>query len=109
MDDATWKLIQNCSRVSATPSTAMRLAHLITGDKYSYKKMEHIFEQVRGVVCGEDIIHPEKTTASNFLEVLDAMPNHTYLALISFVSRRQGCSARNHPRKRRRVLNILLY
>jgi hypothetical protein len=76
MDVATRKLIQNCSKVSATPSTAMRLAHLMTGEKYSDKQMEHIFEQARGVVCGEDIIHPDKTTACNVLEVLDAMPNH---------------------------------
>jgi hypothetical protein len=82
MDVATRKLIQNCSKVSATPSTAMRLAHLVTGEKYSDKQMEHIFEQSRCVVCGEDIIHPDKTTASNILEVLDAMPNHSYLALI---------------------------
>jgi hypothetical protein len=81
MDAATRKLIQNCSKVSATPSTAMRLAHLMTGEKYSEKK-EHIFEQERGVVCGEDIINPDITTASNLLEVLDAMPNHSYLALI---------------------------
>jgi hypothetical protein len=73
---------QNCSKVSATPSTAMRLAHIVTGEKYSDKKMEHIFEQARGVVCGEDIIHSDKTTARNLLEVLDAMPNHSYLALI---------------------------
>jgi hypothetical protein len=82
MDDATRKFIQKCSRVSATPSTAMRLAHLMTVEKYSDKQMEHIFEQARGVVCGEDIIHPDKTTASNLLEVLDAIPNHSYLALI---------------------------
>jgi hypothetical protein len=82
MDAATRKLIQNCSKVSATPSTAMRLAHIVTGEKYSDKQMEHIFEQVRGVVCSEDNIHPDKTTASNLLEVLDAMPNHSYLALI---------------------------
>jgi hypothetical protein len=44
--------------------------------------MEHIFEQARGVVCGEDIIHPDKTTAINLLEIIDAMPNHSYLALI---------------------------
>jgi hypothetical protein len=44
--------------------------------------MEHIFEQAKGVVCGEDIIHPDKTTASNLLEILDAMPNHSYLALV---------------------------
>jgi hypothetical protein len=37
---------------------------------------------VRGVVCGEDIIHPDKTTASNLLEILDAMPNHSYLSLV---------------------------
>jgi hypothetical protein len=82
MDAETRKLIQNCSKVSATPSTAMRLAHLMTGEKYSDKQMEHIFEQARGVVCGEDIIHPDKTTARNLLEFLDSMPNHSYLALI---------------------------
>jgi hypothetical protein len=74
--------IQNCSRVSATPSTAMILAHLVTGEKYSDKQMKHIFEQARGVVYGEDIIHPDKTTAINLLKVLDAIPNHSYLALI---------------------------
>jgi hypothetical protein len=84
MDDATRKLIQNCSRVSATPSTAMRLAHLMTEEKYSDKQMEHIFEQARSVVCGQDIIHPDKTMGSNLLEVLDAMPNHSYLALIHY-------------------------
>jgi hypothetical protein len=82
MDDATRKLIQNCSRVSATPSTATRLVHLMTGEKYPDKKMEHISEQATGVVCGEYIIHPDKTTASNLLEVLNAMPNHSYLALV---------------------------
>jgi hypothetical protein len=82
MDAATGKLIQNCSKVTATPSTAMRLAHLTTGEKYSNKQMEHIFERARGVVCGKDIIHRDKTTASNLLEILDAMPNHSYLALI---------------------------
>jgi hypothetical protein len=82
MDDATRKLIQNCSRFSETPSTGVRLDHLITGEKYSDKQMEHIFEQARGVVCGEDIIHPDRTTASNLLEVLDAIPNHSYLALV---------------------------
>jgi hypothetical protein len=82
MDDATRKLIQSCSRVSATPSTAMRLAHLMTGDKYSDKQMEHIFEQAKGVVCGEDIIHSDKTSANNLLEILDDMPNHSYLALV---------------------------
>jgi uncharacterized protein (DUF1778 family) len=82
MDAATRKLIQNFSKVSATPSTAIRLAHIMTGEKYSDKQMEHIFEQARGVVCGKEIIHPDKTTARNLLEVLDAMPNHSYLALI---------------------------
>jgi hypothetical protein len=83
MDDATRELIQSCSRVSATPSTAMRLDHLMTGDKCSDKQMEHIFEQAKGVlVCGEDIIHPVKTMTSNLLEILDAMPNHSYLALV---------------------------
>jgi hypothetical protein len=84
MDDATHKLMQNCSRDSATPSTAMRLDHLMTGEKYSDKKMEHILEQSRGVVCSEDIIHPDKTTASNLLKVLGAMPNHICIALIHY-------------------------
>jgi hypothetical protein len=39
-------------------------------------------EQARGVVFCEDIIHPDKTMASNLLEVLDDIPNHSYLALI---------------------------
>jgi hypothetical protein len=82
MDDATRKLIQNCSKISATPSTAMRFSHLVTGEKYSDKQMEHIFEQARGVAYGEDIIHPDKKMARNLLEVLDAIPNHSYLALI---------------------------
>jgi hypothetical protein len=60
----------------------MRLAHLMTGEKYSDKQMEHMFEQARCIVCGEDIIHPDKTTAKNLLDFLDAMPNHSYLALI---------------------------
>jgi hypothetical protein len=60
----------------------MRLDHIMTGEKYSDKQMEHILEQARGIVYGEDIIHPDKTTASNLLEVLDAMPNHSCLALI---------------------------
>jgi hypothetical protein len=60
----------------------MRLAHLMTGEKYTDKQMEHIFEWVRGVVYGEEIIYPDKTMASNILEVLDAMSNHIYLALI---------------------------
>jgi hypothetical protein len=60
----------------------MRLARLMIGEKYSDKQMEHIFEQARGVVCGENIIHPDKTTAINLLEVLEDMPNHSYLALI---------------------------
>jgi hypothetical protein len=38
MDDATRKLIQNCLKVSATPSAVMRLVHLMTGEKYSVKK-----------------------------------------------------------------------
>jgi hypothetical protein len=49
----------------------------MTGEKYSDKQMEHIFEQARGVVCGEDIIHPDKTSANSLLEILDAMPNHS--------------------------------
>jgi hypothetical protein len=44
--------------------------------------MEHILDQVRGVVCSEDIIHPDKTMSINLLEVLDAMPNQSYLALV---------------------------
>jgi hypothetical protein len=44
--------------------------------------MEHIFEQAKSVVCGEDIIHPDKTMASNLLEIIDAMPNLVYLALV---------------------------
>jgi hypothetical protein len=114
MDDATRKLIQNCSKVSATPSMAMRLAHLMTGEKYSDTQMEHIFEQARGVVCGEDIIHPDKTTTVIFLEVLDDMPNHSYLALIhdpkTELLRVKKTRARRkkqpNPSKRRRVPNI---
>jgi hypothetical protein len=60
----------------------MRLAHLVTGEKYFDKQMEHIFEKAKGVVCDENIIHPDKTMASNLLEILDAMPNHSYLALV---------------------------
>jgi hypothetical protein len=82
MDDATRKCIQSCSRVSATPSTTMRLTHITTGEKNSDKKMEHIFEQAKGVVCGEDIIHPDKDMAIHFLKIIDAMPNHSYLALV---------------------------
>jgi hypothetical protein len=65
MDDATRKLIQGCARVSATPITAMRLDHLVTGEKYSDKQIEHILEQAKGVVCSEYIIHPDKITANN--------------------------------------------
>jgi hypothetical protein len=68
--------------VLGNSSTAMRLAHLMTGEKYSDKQMEHTFQQAKGVVCGEDTIHPDKTTASNLLEILDAMSNHIYLALV---------------------------
>jgi hypothetical protein len=82
MDAATRKLIQNCSKVSATPSTATRLVYLVPGEKYSDKQMEHIFKQARSVVCGEDIIQPDKTTARNILEVVNDMPNHSYLSLI---------------------------
>jgi hypothetical protein len=32
--------------------------------------MEHIFEQAKGVFCGEDIIHQDKTSANNLLEIL---------------------------------------
>jgi hypothetical protein len=60
MDDATRKLIQSCSRAIATPSTVMRFAHLVTGEKYLDKQMEHIFEQAKGVVCDEYIIHLDK-------------------------------------------------
>jgi hypothetical protein len=52
IDDATKKLIQSCSRASANPSTAVRLDRLVTGDKYSDKQMEHIFDQAKGGVCG---------------------------------------------------------
>jgi hypothetical protein len=115
MDDATRKLIQNCSRVSATPSTAMGLAHIVTGEKYSDKQMEHIFEQGRGVVCGEDIIHPEKTTASNLLEVIDAMPNHSYLALIHdpktellCVKKTRVCSKKQNKRTKKSAQHLTL-
>jgi hypothetical protein len=75
MDDETRKLIQSCSIVSANPSTAMRLDHLVTGEKYFDKQMY--------VVCGDDIItHPDKTTVSNLLEILNYMPNHSYLVLV---------------------------
>jgi hypothetical protein len=67
---------------SSTPSSAMRLDHLMTGDKYSDKQMEHIFDKSKCVVCDEDIIHPDKTITSNLLEVLDDMPNLSYLALV---------------------------
>jgi hypothetical protein len=69
MDDATRKRIRSCARASATISTAMRLVCFVTGEKYSDKQTEHIFEQAKGVVCGEDIIHPDKTTASNLLKI----------------------------------------
>jgi hypothetical protein len=115
MDDATRKLIQNFSRVSATPSTAMRLAHLVTGEKYSNKQMEHIFEQARGVVCSEDIIHPDKTTASNLLEVLDAMSNHSYLALVHdpksellCVKKTRVCSKKPHNEMKKGVQHLTL-
>jgi hypothetical protein len=108
MYDATRKLIQNCSRVSAIPSTAMIVAHLVTREKYSDKQMEHIFEQVKGVVCVEDIIHPDKRTVSNLLEILDATPNHSYLALVHDPKsellrvKRQGCATRKYTSKLRR-------
>jgi hypothetical protein len=64
--------------------------------------MDHIFEQARGVVCGEYIIHPDKTMSINLLEVLDAMPNHSYLALIHdpksdllFVKNTRVCSKKS--------------
>jgi hypothetical protein len=53
MDDATRKLIQRCAKASATPSTVTMLAHLATGEKLSYKQIEHIFEKTKCVVCGE--------------------------------------------------------
>jgi hypothetical protein len=44
--------------------------------------MGHIFEQAKSVVCVEyNIIHPDKTTASNLLEILDDMPTISNLAL----------------------------
>jgi hypothetical protein len=81
----------------------------MTGEKYSGEQMEHIFEQARG---GEDIIHPDKTTASNLLEVLDDIPNHSYLSLIHDhntellrVNKTRECS-KKPPSERRRVPNI---
>jgi hypothetical protein len=110
VDDATRKLIQNCSKVSATPSTAIRLAHLMTGEKYSDKQMEHIFEQTRDVVYGKDIIHPGKTAASNLLEVRDAMPNHSYLALVHdpktellHIKKTRACSKKQPKRMKKGV------
>jgi hypothetical protein len=44
--------------------------------------MERIFEQAKGVVCGEDIIHPDKTTTLNLLEIIDAMLDHSDPALV---------------------------
>jgi hypothetical protein len=86
----------------------MRLANLTTGEKYSDKQMEHIFEQAKGGFCGEDIIHPDKTMAINLLEILDAMPNHSYIALVHdpksellWVKKK-----RNYTRKQRRNPNI---
>jgi hypothetical protein len=43
--------------------------------------MENILEHDRCVACCEDVIHPYKTSASNLLEILDDIPNHSYLAL----------------------------
>jgi hypothetical protein len=115
MDNATGKLIQNCSRVSATPSSAMRLDYFMTGDKYSDKQMEHIFEQARGVFCGEDIIHPDKKTASNLLEVLDAMPNHSYLELahdpkseLLHAKNTRVCSKKPHKEMKKGAQNVTL-
>jgi hypothetical protein len=82
MDDTTRKLIHNCSRVISTTITATILAHLRTGEKYSDRQMEHIFDQSKGVVFGDGIIHPYKTTARNVLEVLDPMSNQSYLELV---------------------------
>jgi hypothetical protein len=59
----------------------MRLAHLVTGEKYSDKQMERIFYTSKGVIDGEQIIHPYKTSASNLLEIIIAIPNHSYIAL----------------------------
>jgi hypothetical protein len=74
--------------------------------------MEHIFERVRGVVCGKDIIHPDKKTASNLLEILDAMLNHSYLALLHDpktellrVKKTRVCR-KKAQKERRRVPNI---
>jgi hypothetical protein len=59
MDDAIMKLIQSCSRVSATPSTAMRLAHLID------KKKEYFVLNQAGLASS--ILKHEKTrTAGSF-------------------------------------------
>jgi hypothetical protein len=60
MDDATRKRIQTFSRVSAAPSKAMRLAHIMTGEKDSDKQIEHILEQAKIILCGEVIIHLDK-------------------------------------------------
>jgi hypothetical protein len=61
--------------------------------------MEHIFEQAKCVVCGADLIHTDKTTAINLLEIFDVMPNHSYLALVHdpkseffWVKKSRGCN-----------------
>jgi hypothetical protein len=87
----------------------------MTGYKFTDKQMEHIFKQARCVVCGEDIIHPDKKTAINLFEVLDAMPNHIYLELIHDpksellrVKKTRVCS-KKPPKGKIRVPNIGLY
>jgi hypothetical protein len=93
----------------------MRLDRRITGDKYSDKQMEHIFAQAKGVACGEDIIHPDKTTASNFFEILDDMPNHSYLALVHDpksellrVKKTRVCSKRLYKETKKRARHLTL-
>jgi hypothetical protein len=44
--------------------------------------MEHIFDQAKGVICGEDIIYPDKKMVSNLSEIIDDMTNHSCLALV---------------------------
>jgi hypothetical protein len=43
--------------------------------------MEPIFETNKGVIDGAQIIHPDKTSASNLLEIPAAIPNHIQIAL----------------------------
>jgi hypothetical protein len=93
----------------------MRFAHLVTGEKYSDKQMEQVFEETRGVVCGEDIIHPDKTTARNLLEVIYAIQNHRYLALIHdpksmllCVKKTRVCSKKPHKETKKSAHHLTL-